>query len=353
MVHSTPRAAPASALRARCCSLSSVRRSGWSCRRRARRWHWSRPPGRRSPIRPAAALRARSRRGGARTHRRRRKNGDRQRAAVQRRARLRIIRRQRGGVEGFGPRALVALFASVPGEPSRARRAARRGSFGEDARRSKGRVAIVEGYLRRGDRQRRAGLGPLARRRGQPRAAAQWRRRLHADGRARRPLHRQQLPDGTRARLHLGTTPLDTRTVPGDPAVAPDAQSIVDRFNSQLRGMIADRTYHRLLHVDWIRADVDGDGVPEYVPERSARTVGAAARLHAVHRAAPTAPDTAGQNRLLRRRQHLQRVGKRARELQAEWLGCAGSEPRPTAQSSNSPASLRRCRCQPLTRRSS
>ena len=30
--------------------------------------------------------------------------------------------------------------------------------------------------------------------------------------------------------------------------------------------MIADRTYHRLLHVDWIRADVDGDGVPEYVP---------------------------------------------------------------------------------------
>ena len=30
--------------------------------------------------------------------------------------------------------------------------------------------------------------------------------------------------------------------------------------------MIADRTYHRLLHVAWIRADVDGDGVPEYVP---------------------------------------------------------------------------------------
>lgn|SRR5262245_37132376 len=30
--------------------------------------------------------------------------------------------------------------------------------------------------------------------------------------------------------------------------------------------MIADGTYHRLLHVDWIRADVDGDGVAEYVP---------------------------------------------------------------------------------------
>ena len=31
--------------------------------------------------------------------------------------------------------------------------------------------------------------------------------------------------------------------------------------------MIADRTYHRLLHVDWIVADVDGDGLPEYVPK--------------------------------------------------------------------------------------
>src|SRR5262249_345186 len=45
-----------------------------------------------------------------------------------------------------------------------------------------------------------------------------------------------------------------------------DAASIVDRFNSQLRGMIADRTYHRLLHVSWIRADVNGDGVEELRP---------------------------------------------------------------------------------------
>ena len=29
--------------------------------------------------------------------------------------------------------------------------------------------------------------------------------------------------------------------------------------------MITDRTYHRLLHVDWIRADVDGDGLPENI----------------------------------------------------------------------------------------
>ena len=31
--------------------------------------------------------------------------------------------------------------------------------------------------------------------------------------------------------------------------------------------MIADRTYHRLLNVSWILADVDGDGVTELVPK--------------------------------------------------------------------------------------
>ena len=46
----------------------------------------------------------------------------------------------------------------------------------------------------------------------------------------------------------------------------PDAESIISRFNAELRGMIADRSYHRLLHLDWIRADVDGDGRREYVP---------------------------------------------------------------------------------------
>ena len=43
-------------------------------------------------------------------------------------------------------------------------------------------------------------------------------------------------------------------------------RSIIARFNGQLHDMIVDRTYHRLLHVDWIRADIDGDGVAEYVP---------------------------------------------------------------------------------------
>ena len=75
-------------------------------------------------------------------------------------------------------------------------------------------------------------------------------------------------PKEAKSRLSLGTAPLLTR--PLYFAVRrsrPDADSIVSRFNAQLRGMIADRTYHRLLHVSWIRADVDGDGVAEFVPE--------------------------------------------------------------------------------------
>ena len=75
-------------------------------------------------------------------------------------------------------------------------------------------------------------------------------------------------PKEAKTRLSLGTTPLVTR--PLYFAVRrsrPDAEAIVSRFNAQLRGMIADRTYHRLLHVSWIRADVDGDGVAEFVPQ--------------------------------------------------------------------------------------
>lgn len=46
----------------------------------------------------------------------------------------------------------------------------------------------------------------------------------------------------------------------------PGAQAIIDRFNGVLRGMVADRSYHRLLHIPWIDADIDGDGRTEAVP---------------------------------------------------------------------------------------
>jgi len=74
-------------------------------------------------------------------------------------------------------------------------------------------------------------------------------------------------PKESDTKLEIGSTPLLTRSLHlVIKRTRADAQSIVDRFNAQLRGMIADRTYHRLLHVDWILADVDGDGVPELVP---------------------------------------------------------------------------------------
>jgi ABC-type amino acid transport substrate-binding protein len=74
-------------------------------------------------------------------------------------------------------------------------------------------------------------------------------------------------PKESATRLQIGSTPLITREL--HLAIRrshPDAEAIIAGFNAQLRGMIADRTYHRLLHVQWIGADVNGDGVPEYVP---------------------------------------------------------------------------------------
>jgi len=74
-------------------------------------------------------------------------------------------------------------------------------------------------------------------------------------------------PKESAMRLQIGSMPLLTRELFfAVRRSRPDAQSIVSRFNAQLRGMMADRTYHRLLHVNWIRADIDNDGRPEFVP---------------------------------------------------------------------------------------
>jgi ABC-type amino acid transport substrate-binding protein len=74
-------------------------------------------------------------------------------------------------------------------------------------------------------------------------------------------------PKESGTRLQIGSTPLLTRQLYfAVRRTRGDAQSIIARFDAQLRGMIADRTYHRLLHLDWLRADVTGDGVPEDVP---------------------------------------------------------------------------------------
>jgi polar amino acid transport system substrate-binding protein len=86
------------------------------------------------------------------------------------------------------------------------------------------------------------------------------------------------------AKLQIGARPLVTRTLHlAIKRSRPDAQAIIDRFNAQLRGMIADRTYHRLLNVDWIQADVDGDGLFEYVPENDKIRVSEPRRAYSIY----------------------------------------------------------------------
>lgn len=75
-------------------------------------------------------------------------------------------------------------------------------------------------------------------------------------------------PEESRTRLSIGTIALLTRPVyMALHRSLPDAGALIKGFNAQLRAMIIDHTYHRLLHVDWIRADIDGDGKLEYVAE--------------------------------------------------------------------------------------
>jgi polar amino acid transport system substrate-binding protein len=76
----------------------------------------------------------------------------------------------------------------------------------------------------------------------------------------------QQYPQKVQEKLAMGSHALITR--PLHFAVRkdrPDAQRIIDGFNRQLAKMLSDGTYHQALHVDWIQADVDGDGKLELV----------------------------------------------------------------------------------------
>lgn len=73
-------------------------------------------------------------------------------------------------------------------------------------------------------------------------------------------------PKESATRLQIGSTLVKRELYLAIRRSRPDAEAIIADFNSQLTGMIADRTYHRLLHVDWIAADINGDSVPEYVP---------------------------------------------------------------------------------------
>jgi polar amino acid transport system substrate-binding protein len=77
----------------------------------------------------------------------------------------------------------------------------------------------------------------------------------------------QNYPQEVSTRLAVGSVALVVRPLHFAVRRAlPGAQSIIDRFNSVLGAMVADRSYHRLLHIPWIEADIDHDGKAEYVP---------------------------------------------------------------------------------------
>jgi len=44
-----------------------------------------------------------------------------------------------------------------------------------------------------------------------------------------------------------------------------DAAAIIQQFNNEIIRMIADGSYNRILHLNWIKADIDGDGTLELV----------------------------------------------------------------------------------------
>jgi len=73
-------------------------------------------------------------------------------------------------------------------------------------------------------------------------------------------------PEKAQRLLQVGTAPLVTRSLHF--AVRrdlPQADEIVKKFDAEIGKMIADGSYNRVLQLDWIRADVDGDGQSELV----------------------------------------------------------------------------------------
>lgn len=50
----------------------------------------------------------------------------------------------------------------------------------------------------------------------------------------------------------------------------PEAENILAKFNEEIREMIADGTYNKILELSWVRADMDGDGQMELILDGNA-----------------------------------------------------------------------------------
>jgi len=66
--------------------------------------------------------------------------------------------------------------------------------------------------------------------------------------------------------LAIGNIPLFTRSLHfAMRKDVPNAGDIIQRFNAEIAKMVTDGTYNRILQLNWIQADVDGDGQLEMV----------------------------------------------------------------------------------------
>lgn len=66
--------------------------------------------------------------------------------------------------------------------------------------------------------------------------------------------------------LEFAKTPIITRSLHvALNKTVPDSENIIAKLNKEFKTMISDGTYNKILHFDWIHADVDGDGVLDLV----------------------------------------------------------------------------------------
>lgn len=77
---------------------------------------------------------------------------------------------------------------------------------------------------------------------------------------------KEHQPEAVNAQLDFGHNILFTRSLHfALRKDVPQAQEIIAGFNREIAKMTADGTYSRILELTWLRADMDGDGVQEYV----------------------------------------------------------------------------------------
>ncbi len=73
--------------------------------------------------------------------------------------------------------------------------------------------------------------------------------------------HHSSASHPQRTKLRVGDVPLVSRTLHFAVRRAhSDAEKIIAAFDKRVREMISNGAYNRVLGIDWIRADVDGDG---------------------------------------------------------------------------------------------